>query len=440
MTIPARGVALDVLVRVDDGAYSNLLLGSVLRNSRLDGRDRAFVTDLVYGTLRRRRALDHALAPVLDRPIDALDPPVRAALRLGAYQLTAGIPPHAAVGETVEAIPRRARPLVNAVLRKLAAAGPPWPEPGGEEPSAIGVRLSYPDWIVERLMRDLGREDALAVLAAGNDPAPVTLRPHPGRTSAAALAEELAQLPGASVGHGRLDIGAVVVRGVGDLGRVPAVAEGRATPQDEASQVVVTALDPGPGDVVLDACAAPGGKATAAAERVGDAGLVVAADVHAGRLGLVRRAADRLGLMTVQTVVANGRALPVRPGACDRVLVDAPCSGLGVLRRRPEARWRIQPEVVGELAGLQRALLRDAARALRPGGILVYSVCTLTFDETVAVDEWAATELPELAALPPLFGEPWRRWGRGALLLPHVAGTDGMFLLRLQRAPHSGGR
>jgi 16S rRNA (cytosine967-C5)-methyltransferase len=191
---------------------------------------------------------------------------------------------------------------------------------------------------------------------------------------------------------------------------------------------------------VFDTCAAPGGKATAAAERVGDAGLVVAADVHAGRLGLVRRAADRLGLTTVQTIVADGRALPVRTGGCDRVLVDAPCSGLGVFRRRPEARWRIRPEAVGELAGLQRALLRDAARALRPGGVLVYSVCTLTCDETVAVDEWAATELPELAALPPLSGEPWRRWGRGALLLPHVAGTDGMFLLRLQRAPHSGGR
>ena len=432
MTLPARAVALDVLVRVDDGAYSNLLLTSVLRDSRLDARDRAFVTDLVYGTLRRRRTIDHALAPALDRPIDALDPPVRAALRLGAYQLSAGIAPHAAVGETVAAAPRRARALVNAVLRKLAAAGPPWPEPRGEGPSAIGVRLSYPDWIVERLVADLGRDDALAVLAAGNEPAPVALRPHPGRTTAAALAGELAQLRGATVAQGRLDTGALVVRGAGDLGRVPAVAEGRATPQDEASQAVVIALDPQPGDVVLDTCAAPGGKATAAAERVGDDGLVIAADVHPGRLGLARSAAARLHLTTVQTMVADGRTLPVRTAACDRVLVDAPCSGLGVLRRRPEARWRIRPEAVGQLAGLQRALLRDAARALRPGGTLLYSVCTLTRDETIAVDEWAATEFPELVALPPP-AEPWRPWKRGALLLPHVAGTDGMFVLRLQR-------
>jgi 16S rRNA (cytosine967-C5)-methyltransferase len=154
---------------------------------------------------------------------------------------------------------------------------------------------------------------------------------------------------------------------------------------------------------------------------------------------LVRRAAGRLGLTTVPTIVADGRALPVRTGAGDRVLVDAPCSGLGVLRRRPEARWRIHPEAVGELAGLQRGLLRDAARALRPGGTLVYSVCTLTRDETLDVDAWAASELPELVALPPL-AEPWRPWGRGALLLPYVAGTDGMFVLRLQRAPQRGGR
>ncbi|MGH9051160.1 MAG: transcription antitermination factor NusB, partial [Acidimicrobiia bacterium] len=224
MTRSARGVAVDVLVRVDDGAYSNLVLAPALRASGLDARDRAFATELVYGTLRRRRTLDAALETALDHPIDALDAPVRAALRVGVYQLAAGVPPHAAVGETVAAAPRRGRTLVNAVLRKLAAAGPPWAEPGGDDASAIGVRLSYPDWIVERLVADLGRDDALAALEAANAPPPVTLRPHPGRTTATALAEELALLPGARVEHGRLGVGAVVVRGAGDLGRVPAVA------------------------------------------------------------------------------------------------------------------------------------------------------------------------------------------------------------------------
>lgn len=431
MTRSARVVALGVLVRVDDSAYSNLVLPGVLRDSGLSTRDRAFVTDLVYGTLRRRRTLDHLLDRALDRPLDALDAPVRAALRLGAYQLVSDVPVHAAVGETVEVAPRRARPLVNAVLRKVAASGPPWPLPPGDDVTAIGVRLSYPDWLVECLVATLGRDDALAALTAANEPPPVTLRPNPRRTETSDLVHEL-ESGGAAVDPGRLGTGALVVRGLGDPARAPAVAQGRATPQDEASQAVMAVLDPGPGDSVLDPCAAPGGKATAAAERVGDGGRVVAGDVHPGRLALVRRAAARLGL-AVQCVVADGRALPVPGQSFDRVLVDAPCTGLGVLRRRPDARWRIRPEDATRLAVLQRELLRDGARTVRPGGTLVYSVCTLTTEETVAVDEWAVKGLPELVATQPP-GPPWRPWGRGALLLPQDAGTDGMFVLRLHRA------
>jgi 16S rRNA (cytosine967-C5)-methyltransferase len=165
---------------------------------------------------------------------------------------------------------------------------------------------------------------------------------------------------------------------------------------------------------------------------------VVAADVHAGRLALVGHTAARLGV-AIEPLVADGRALPVPERALDRVLVDAPCTGLGVLRRRPEARWRIRPEDVPVLATLQRGLLAEASRSVRPGGVLVYSVCTLTPDETVGVDEWARVEFPELVAAGPP-GSPWRPWGRGALLLPHDAGTDGMFVLRLRRDPASGGR
>jgi 16S rRNA (cytosine967-C5)-methyltransferase len=434
VTRSARAVALGVLVRVDDGAYSNLVLPGVLRDSGLSTRDRAFVTDLVYGTLRRRRTLDHLLDPVLDRPLDALDAPVRAALRLGVYQLVSDVPAHAAVGETVEVAPLRARPLTNAVLRKVAASGPPWSLPAGDDLGALGVRLSYPDWLVEYLIAVLGREDALATLATANEPAPVTLRPNRRRTTPDDLVREL-EAGGATVAPGRLETGAIMVRGLGDPARVPAVAEGRATPQDEASLAVVAELDPGPADSVLDTCAAPGGKTTAAAERAGDSGRIVAADLHAGRLSLVERAAARLGL-AIEPVVADGRALPVPGSTFDRVLVDAPCTGLGVLRRRPEARWRVRPEDAATLAALQRGLLREATRTVRPGGTLVYSVCTLTWDETVAIDEWTADELPELAAAEPP-GPPWRPWGRGALLLPHDAGTDGMFVLRLHRASTS---
>jgi 16S rRNA (cytosine967-C5)-methyltransferase len=196
---------------------------------------------------------------------------------------------------------------------------------------------------------------------------------------------------------------------------------------------VVACLDPQPGDRVLDVAAAPGGKATAIAELVGAKGRVLAADTQAGRLRLVGQAARRLKLSTVDLVVADGRRPPVRAGSCDRVLVDAPCSGLGVLRRRPEARWRIEPDGIAGLADLQVELLVAAAHAVRPGGVLVYSVCTLTKAETCEVADRALERLDGFIVLDPP-GDPWRPWGRGALLLPSVAGTDGMFVLELQRS------
>jgi 16S rRNA (cytosine967-C5)-methyltransferase len=432
--VNAREFAVAALVRVEDGAFSNVVVPAGLRTSGLDGRDRAFATDLVYGTLREQRRLDALLAPATDRPIARLDPPVRAALRVGAYQLVHGAPAHAAVGETVATVPRRARGFANAVLRRVSGSGPPWPEPDD-----LATRYSYPDWIVDEVRALVGDEGALeAVLAAGNQPAALTLRANARRTTPGGLMAEL-EAGGATVVRGALVPDAVLVRGAGDPAMLPAVAEGRATPQDQASQAVVALAGPAPGDRVLDVAAAPGGKATGLAERVGDGGFVAAADVDAGRLRLVRDAVRRLGLGNVATLRADGRRLPVAPGGFDVVLVDAPCTGLGVLRRRPEARWRTRPDAVPGLAALQRELLREAARAVRPGGRLVYSVCTLTAPETVGVAEWASGALTGFvpAGRPPA---PWRPHGPGALLLPDAAGTDGMFLLTLERLGPGGGQ
>ncbi len=430
-----RTVAIDALVRVEEGAYANVMLPALLRRSGMEQRERAQTTELVYGTLRRRRSLDALLAPVLDRDLDDVDPPVRAALRLGTYQLVEGVPAHAAVGETVGALAvsaPRAKGYANAVLRRVASLGPPWPWPTGDSVAAVGVRTSMPDWIVERLFADLGVEDATAALADATGPPALTLRVNPRRADGAAVAAELTDA-GAAVERGALVPDALVVRGAGDPAAVAAVRDGRATPQDQASQAVVAAVDVRAGERVLEVGAAPGGKATALAEAMDDRGSVVAADVHPGRLGLVARAARRLGLETVAPVVADAHRLPLVAGSFDRVLLDAPCSGLGVLRRRPEARWRIEPDAVEQLAGLQRELLATAATMVRPGGRLVYSVCTLTRAETVAVDEWAAASLPDLLAEPPP-GAPWRACGRGARLLPQDAGTDGMYVLVLSRS------
>jgi 16S rRNA (cytosine967-C5)-methyltransferase len=432
----SRRIALDALLRIEDGAFAHILVPQTLRSSRLSARDRALVTDLVYGTVRMQRALDVLLSSVSNRSIGSLDPQVRAAVRLGAYQLLMGTPAHAAVGETVGAVAERARGFVNGVLRALARRGPPFPLPDGDDVAAVAVRTSHPDWIVQLLFDAFGPNDAIATLDLDNVAPPVTLRVNPMRTSTEELAAELLD-SGADVAPGTLVPGALLLRHAGDLAAVPAIADGRATPQDQASQAIVAVLDPQPGERVLDLASAPGGKATAAAERMRGEGLVVAADLHAGRVRTVVRAAQRIGVQrTVSTIVADGRNPPVRDGAFDRVLLDAPCSGLGVLRRRPDARWRVQPTDVHDLAALQRILLATAAAAVKPGGRLVYAVCTLSKDETVDVDAWAHAHLPELAAESPP-PAPWRPYGRGAILLPSDAHTDGMFVLSLtRRAPN----
>lgn len=333
-----RRVAIDAIVRIDtEGAYANLVVPAMLDGTDLDARDRGLVTALVYGSTRRRRALDH----VVDRYL-VQDPPAaaRAALRIGAYQLIEmGTPPHAAVSATVSAAPKRFRGLVNAILRKVAGAV----DAGITYPSAA-VELSYPDWIVERLEADLGVETAKAALVAMNDAAPVQRRPD---------------------------------------GYV----------QDESSRRVAELVPARPGDLVLDVCAAPGGKATHIAGR---GAFVVACDIHPARVGLVVDNARRLGLADVAVVRADGTRVPFRPGSCDAVLVDAPCSGLGALRRRPDARWRIRAHDVGRLVRLQETLLVEAATLVRPGGTLVYSVCTLTAAESSGVVEAVGTRLADL--------------------------------------------
>ena len=363
--VAARRLAVEALVRVDGGAYANLVLPPLLARSSLPDRDRHLVTELVYGTTRMCRACDWSVDRFLDRPVE---PVVRAALRLGAYQLAfLGTQPHAAVSTTVEATPARARGLVNAVLRRAAAAPPTWPD--------RATALSYPDWVVDRLVADLGEDDAVAALEAMNRPPAVSVRPD---------------------------------------GYV----------QDRASQWVAELVGARSGERVVDVCAGPGGKATAMAHT---GARVVALDVQEHRARLVADNARRVGTPGVASVVADGRRPSLPPGVADRVLVDAPCSGLGVLARRPDARWRVEPDDVAALARLQRELLDAAVGLLRPGGTLVYSVCTLTAAETVAVDAWMATAHPRLeASAPP--GAPWAPAGRGARLLPQTAGTDGMFV------------
>ena len=367
----ARRLALEVLGRIErDGAYANLSLRAALDRCVLDRRDRAFVTELVYGTTRMRRACDHLIDRFLH---DDIQPEVRTVLRLGAYQLHwAGVPPHAAVSATVAVAPRRVQGLCNAVLRRVADYQPIWPR--------SAVELSVPDWLIDRRVADLGLDDAVGALAAMNRPAPAVVR---------------------------------------DDGYY----------QDRASQLVADLTGEGlvPGGRVLDLCAAPGGKATALAAA---GASVVATDLRPARLGLVAQNADRLG-HAVALVAGDGRAPPFRPGSFDRVLVDAPCSGLGVLRRRADARWRGGEADLADLALLQADLLVGAAALVRPGGQLVYSVCTMTEAETAGVDRRFREAEPR--AEPEPVGRPWRPHGdhgSGGLLLPQDLDSEGMTVFR----------
>jgi 16S rRNA (cytosine967-C5)-methyltransferase len=437
-----------VLERVQRaGAYADVLLHTQLARSDLSAADRAFTTDLVYGTLRWRGRLDYLLGRCLDRPLEKLEGVVATALRLGAYQIVMNdrVPASAAVDETVRCVravgAERATGLVNAVLRKLSAqhADVPLPTLDSDPLGHLMHVQSLPGWIAARWLEQFGPEEAAALAAACTETPPLTVRVNPHQGEVGELLEELsAQFPDAR--PCRWARFGIVLGRRGNPASLPGFLAGRFTVQDEASQLVVGLLDPQPGERVLDACAAPGGKTTAIAERVGKSGSVLALDRHSRRLDLVRRAARRLQLGRVECVAFDAtRGLEeVAPeGGFDRILVDAPCSGLGTLRRNPDARWRVRHTDPERLAETQRALLRQAARVLRPEGVLVYSTCTLLPEENEAVVEAFLRESPdfELASVPEAPEEVRELMEPDGILRcwPHRHDTDGFFAARLER-------
>jgi 16S rRNA (cytosine967-C5)-methyltransferase len=422
----ARSVALEVVGRViDGGAYSNRLLPALLGRSALDVRDRAFATELAFGTLRRRLVLDAAIERVANRPRDKVTPPeARNALRLGAYQLSAGVAPHAAVSATVDLVPGRARGFVNAVLRRLAAT--PIAPPTGAGIDGIAARTGMRSWAIEELERLVG-EDAETAAAAFASRAPLSIRVVGGAHAVPGVRDEL-QAVGVTATPGDVDAGCLILEDGGDPRALPGFADGRWTVQDQASAFVVAALDPRPGDRVYDACAAPGGKALFAAERVGTRGSVLAADVSPRRVGLIADAGARLG--SLPWLLAHDAARPAVAGSFDRVVVDAPCSGLGSARRRPELLWRVPKERVSVLAARQLAILTAAEEALSREGRLVYAVCTFTRGETDAVCDAllrARPLRPVQTDGPDGPAERHRLW-------PHRHGCDGMFVATFERA------
>ena len=439
---PARRVAYDLLRAVDEReAYANLTLPALLRERGLTGRDAAFATELGYGTLRAAGTLDTFLARCADRPVNQIDSAARAALRLGAYQLLrTRVPAHAAVSATVDLAPRRAAGFVNAVLRRVSQRD--WDgwiaETAPADPLArLAQEHSHPVWIAAAFRDALGgdRAETEEALAADDTRPQTHLVVRPGRVDRDALAEQAGGEPGPWSPY------AVRLPAGGDPGALAAVRDGRAGVQDEGSQLCALALVDAPlagpdgqpaerpgnqaDERWLDLCAGPGGKSALLGSLT--PGRLLSVEVAAHRARLV--AASTAGL-PVQVVQADGTAPPWRDGWADRVLVDAPCTGLGALRRRPEARWRRTEKDLDELTVLQRRLLRQGIAATRPGGVTAYVVCSPHLAETrEVVEDVLADGTAELLDAAPFFPAE----GPMVQLWPHRQGTDAMFCALLRR-------
>lgn len=427
-----------------EGSYADQLMDRELADGRLSGPDRGLFAELVFGVLRRQGTLDHILGQLLDQSLNKLEPQVLILLRLGLYQLIYldRIPESAAVNETVnltkQAVPR-ASGLVNAVLRNYLRRKETitFPDPLTAPAASIAARHSHPLWLVNQWLEQLGPEETELLAEASSCQPPLTLRANTLLTSRAELLQRftdnaIAAAPCHYSPHG------IHIEGRHHIPGLPGFREGLFAVQDEASQLAGFLLGVQAGERVLDSCAAPGGKATHLAQLMENRGELLAMDVSRNKLPLIQESAQRLGITIISTRAADllqSAALPAN--AFDRVLLDAPCSGLGVIRRNPEAKWRLTPVDFTRLASTQKSMLKNAFRLLKPGGVLVYSTCSTTLEENDAVvrDFLSRQNDCMLENLNDMFPQ-WRELFTDQGMFrawPHRHGMDGFFAARLRK-------
>lgn len=436
----ARETALRVLVSCrTNNAWADAALKAQLSRDGLHGPDAALCSRIVYGVLQNRMLLDFYIGAYCTQKVDHLQPPLADILRMGAYQILYldKVPDSAAVNESVNLtrLAKRAQAagLVNAVLRKIVQNKNDLPAISDRDAERyLSIKYSHPKWLVKRLLAILGREEAEAFLAADNAVAPLTVQVNPLRTTADALTAEL-EAAGVTVKPHAWVPDCLELSGTGDLTALEAFREGKFLVQDPAARLVSLIADVRPGQRVMDVCAAPGGKTFSAAFAMEGKGEIVSCDLHENKLKRIADGMERLGLTCVRTQAADGRTRnPDWVGAFDTVLVDAPCSGLGIIRKKPDTRYKKADDLFA-LPVIQAAILDNAAAYVRPGGTLVYSTCTILPEENETQITAFLAEHPEFSLEPFSLPQPVGETDGQLTLWPQRHDTDGFYICRMRR-------
>lgn len=440
MAADARSVALDALSAVDRGAYSELYLAAAMKKAGLDRRDAALCMAICGGVLRNRAYLDFRIAAYSSVKLKKIAPRILNILRAAACQIyfLERVPDSAAVNTAVDLVRKsgvaRSAGFVNAILRRMSRekAAPPEPETG-DVLEDLSIRYSHPYWLVQRLFARLGLEETQALLAVNNVPPPIVARVNPLRASQEEAVRQLEMQQVEVKPHPFLP-DALLISHTGGVDRLEAYRNGSITIQDSASQLCALALSPLPGSRMLDLCAAPGGKSFACAALMKNEGEILACDLHDHRVKLIADGAERLGIRILHAVQADGTIFqPEWENRFDFVLVDAPCSGIGVIRRKSEIRYK-EEAALAELPALQAALLANACRCVRPGGVLVYSTCTLLREENERVFEDFLNKNGEFSPLDFLLPGVGASTDGMLTLWPHKTGTDGFFIAKARKS------
>lgn len=450
-TVSARDLALKVLYSVnEEDAYSNIALNKALTKYNPEKLDRSFSTELVYGVLRALGTLDWVLGQFLKKPLKELSPWVRNILRMGVYQLMMmdKVPPSAAVNESVNLAKKYGHQgivkFVNGVLRNVERGKEniTYPDLGQAPVQHIAVKYSHPEWLVERWIKEFGVEQTILICTANNTNPPNTIRTNTLKISRVDLVDKLAAEEVMAENCLYASEG-LQIKQFQSIGRIAAFNDGLFQVQDESSMLVAPALAPTPGSLVIDACSAPGGKTTHLAQLMGNRGRIIAADIHRHKMALIAENSTRLGIDIIEPIIMDARELPDKyQSQADYILLDAPCSGLGVLRRKPEVRWRKQPGLIKELQKLNQELLSQTAKCLKPGGTLVYSTCTITREENQDLVEDFIKQNPQynLGNVYEFLPEQLKEKSgvtpenKGYIqILPQIDGMDGFFIARIEK-------